>query len=743
MEVKLNHRLHQTADRLAEFETGVEEELRQRLILTSPAATGTNSGTLSEGIVSVDGNDVDNDSAPCAVTINSQDPNAIDVGAGTVVFSIGELVVVGATDLVSVGIDTSVTDAQVIRLEYGEVADGDPEGNPYYNFASQPKTRKKTPAEMLVVETATAFSAQAPDVRARSVVLGVVRFQDGILTADNGRDTYSYSRPWFSPRDAEHRSLVGTGLTTPTNPHGTSLNDLTVGDYTAWQALVGQPACVIARPQDYGRVAGEVCSETIPSGSFATDPTGFITGVAGALFAPLGFWPEQFLLGRLSTGGTEVASWIPKGRNVVAVFDPVNFAAAADLDVFYTRVQAGALPGNITGLTSFDVGQPVTNEVIVAGGNFYTELTETKVTFTDVGLVPMKFDILVDNTGRAYKSPDVIYCNTLLNTLGTSPQPFELQPRAPSRLRLAISGYQAGFTEVRFVVSGTAEDGSAISEVVTFLGPASTPQTSLTGEIVPALYTANIFATTTQIQVQVRNGDGANTTLTVFAEQTPERPGTQDDLLLATVQWTGSEVNNLYTNDPYVAYDRRLVTRGGGTKGLSGVGASIDNPMLVDSLLGYLPTGADNWATIVEDFADPKYIAYPQADLGVQGSTKPVELPANSLGARNGYTSRIISTGNLVSAGPLDALWMRMIPKGSAAFPARVANFTVSVTIYTSAGSSVLTGTLGSNPFPPYQVQLSGGVFGVNHTLYGVKVDIAGGIDPTEVFQGFILHARD
>lgn len=736
MDVKLNHRVHQSADRLTEFEAGVEDELRRRLQLVGP-----------HGIVSVDGQDIDNDNAPCALSINAQDSNAIDVGSGTVVFENGEHVGVGASEISAVSIDVTITDGQVIRLEYGEVDDGAPEANPYFNFAAPPKKRKQTALEMLVIETTTAFSAQPADVVERSVVLGVVRVVDGILTVDNGRDTYSFSRPWFSPADTEHRSKVGTGVVTDTNPHGSTFNDFSVGNYTAWQALVGQPSCVLSRPVSFGRIPGLLCNETIPAGSFATDSTGFITGVAGALYAPLGFWPERLLGCFLSTGGTEIPAWTPRGRNVLAINDPVNFAAAANVDVYYTKVQAGSLPGSLTGLTSLDVGQPTSDEILVAGGNFFTTLTETNVTFSDVGLVPMKFDILVDDTGRAYKSPDVLYCNTKLDTLGATPQPFTVQPRAPSRLRVAISNYNAGYTEVSFVISGTGEDGSALSETVTFSGPGPTPQTSFTEVTAQRLFTANVFATTSQIQVTVRNGDGANTTVTVFAEQSPERPAIQDDLLLATVHWTGSEVSALYSNDANLALDRRLVTKGGGTKGLTGaVGAAMDTAMLVDSYLGSVPGGTAAWFTAVEDFNDPIYMLYPQADTDTQGSTRPIELPANSLGARHGYNSRIMPTGSVSNlSGTFDTLWMRLIPRSMAGFPARFTSLTATVTLYADTGTFVLTGSLGTNPFPPYQMVLAGAGPGAPSVTYGAQVALTGAppVDLAEAFQGFILHFSD
>jgi hypothetical protein len=729
----LNHRLPQTADRLSEYEAGVEEELRRRLQLAG-----------AYGIVSLDGKDINNDTAACALSVNPTDSNAFDVAAGTIVFANGEFVEVSSTDLQAKPVDTAVTDGQVVRLQYGEVDDGPLEANPYYNFAALPKRRKKTPTEMLVVETVTTYNAQTSTVKALSVVLGVLRFSTGALEVDNGRDTYTWSRPWSSPVDTTHRSYLGTGLVGPTNPHGMSANDLSVGSYSMWQALVGPPACVLARPTGWGRFPGTTCAETVLAGSFATDTTGFITGLAGAYYQPLGFWPDRLLSARRTSDGLNVAAWIPKGRNVLAVYDPTLVAVPQDLNIYYTRVDAGALPGSFAGLSAFDVKNPNENEILVAGGNFFSTLNETRVLLTDVGLIPMKFDIMVDGAGKVYKSPDVIYCNTALDTLGAAPVPFTIQPRAPSRLRFAVSNYNQAFVSLQFLVSGKDEAGGVITETVTFTGPAPYPVgTSFDEEVFQRMFTQNIYAEVTQVQVIVRNGDGPNTTLSVFAEGSPERPGTQDDLLLATVQWTGSQVTAAYGSDPDTALDRRLVTRGGGTKGLSTIGGALNQPMVVDSVLGYLPAGSTRWATIVEDFNDSMWMEFPNKyQTTVTPNQRPVELQGASLGARYGYLSRKIPFAQGIASGGAEALWLRMMPKSQFSFPARMSGFGVTIRLHRTVGADVvLTGTLGTNPYPPYQVNLSGGPV-PSATYYAMSVEVAGNVDFSEAFQGFIFHFR-
>lgn len=740
MDLKLNYRLPQTADRKSAFQLGVESELRRRLQLAS-----------SYGIVSASGKDVDNESSACSIVINGINNNAIDVLSGTVVFKNGEYVDIYSNSITGYIIDSSVTESQVVRLEYGEIESGDVEANPYYNFAARPKFRKKTPFEMLVVETVASFASQPASVVLNSVMLGVVSYVNGALVVDNGRDTYTYSRPWATMMDTQHRSYVGTGVATPTNPHGTTANDLSIGSFSMWQAMAGPPSCVLARPVSVGRIPGTLCFETIPASAFQIDSTGRITGVANAKYAPLGYWPERLTSAVLSAAPTtEVAAWIPRGRNVVAVFDPVNFSVAAQLKVYYTKVEAGALPSPFTASTSFDVGQPNANELLVAGGTVLTELSDPSVNFGDVGLVPMPFDIMVGNDGKVYKRPDCIYCNTKLDSIGASPVSFSIQPKAPSRLRIAVSDYVTGTTEIRFQITGLNESGANVSEQISFTGlpPVSISYSESVGQ---RKFTTNTYSKVNQFQAIIRNGDGPNTTVSVFAEYVPESPTAGDDLLLATVHWNGTSASAVYANGANVALDRRVISRGGPNRGLSPLGTFFYSGSLAS---GTFTNGiTTNYATIVEDFADTQWLLHPKTNA----SAIPSDLPSNSLGARLLYESRVIPFCKSI-ATPSTAM-LHLLPRSIHDFPNSALDLSFNVVLYAITGTTTVLQMTTSpsdnitNPYPPYQIRmiLTASLSSVSSALsstsfYAAKVyvrDNTGGQPINEIFQGFMLQLRD
>lgn len=739
MELKLNYRLPQTADRKTAFQNGVENEMRRRLQLMG-----------SYGIVSATGEDVDTDSSACSIVVNGTNATAIDVLSGTVVFPTGEFVDVYPSAITNALINTGITDAQVVRLEYGEVEDGTLEANPYYNFAAKPKLRKKTPLEMLVIETTTSYDAQPASVLNKSVVLGVVKWSGSALTVDNGRDTYTFSRPWSSPVDLQHRSYIGSGVQTPTNPHGMSANDLTVGVYSMWQALAGPPASVIARPVSLGRIPGTLCTETIPAGSFLLDSTGLITGCPNAYYAYLGFWPERLTRACLSSSPTtQVAAWIPKGRNVLAVYDPVNMASGSPktLLVYYTKVSAGSLPGSLIGLTSMDMGQPTENEVLVAGGSFITSLSEPTVSFADVGLVPMAFDVMVGNDGKVYKRPDCIYCNTRLDSIGAAPVTFSIQPKVASRLRVAISNYVPSMTEVRVQITGRNESNASVTEQVSFLGPLPAPAVSNSEVLQQRKFTTNLFSEVTQFQVIVRNGDGPNTTVTVFAEYVPERPATADDLLLATVHWNGSFVSANYTNGANVVLDRRSVSRGGANRGLSPVGTFLMSGAMTEGI-GQNAFSGTGWVTLVEDFGDPQWQYAPVPSVPSTGES---DLPSSSLGARLYYESRMIPFACNVPTPT--GLIFRLLPRSIHDWPNSARDLAFTLYLYTIAGTisvyqANMTSTGISLPYPPFQPSLlltSGPAPGAS-TYYAARVVASTNTNNqpiNELLQGFMLQVRD
>jgi hypothetical protein len=717
MTTKPNRRMPLSADSLAKCDVDLEQDLRRRATMV-----------MSHGVKSLDGLDIDHDTAACAIAVNGTVNTSVDVLPGTILFPNGEVVVVVATSLVGISIPAAETNSMVVRLQYGEVATGQVGTHPIYNEVMYPLISTKPLSDMVVVETVASYLAQPISVKGNSVVLGVCRYDTDELTVDNTRTTYGFNRPRCSVVDDEHRNQVGSATVTPQNPHGQQFSDFGVGAFTAVNVLVGGPSVVVAKPSAYSRLPGSVCVDNIPAGAFVVDVTGRVTGVAGARYAPLGSYPHTLL--RITTAaGAEVAGWVPVGRNVVAIVDPVRFATAVPVVVTYTTVQAGALPGVISG-SALEVLQPTEDEVLIADGGTLLTISEPRVVFSEAGVVPMAFDLWLGSDGKVFKRPDVLLCATRLDTLGAGIFVMSAQPRAPTKLRLAISQYQPDLTQIQVQVTGTNAAGATINEVVTFAGPLPAAAPSFTEVTAQRLFTTQVFATITQAQILSRLGDGPSTTLTVFAEHAPE-VGAGNPLFLGTVHWTGAGITNQYVNGSSIALDRRPVVTGGQAPS-AGIGAAIAGSLLQINNFGGSDLSIGQYATVVEEFSHPSY----SDALG--GPT----LPNNSLSIPHGYQSRIIPLGTQFA---VNRMRMIMVPLSTRGVFSGGDHLVKLEFLKANGTIATYTGTTSGSPWGPHIVRFTGPV-PASLSAYAVRVTITaqdGAGSLPDVWGGFVLHIND
>ena len=722
MTTKLNHRLPLSADSKARFDADLEKDLRQRATMT-----------MSFGIRSDNGDDVDVDSAPCALSINPTNPDSVDVQAGTVMFKNGEIVEVKTGDILGLAINEAETDSVLVRLEYSESGQGTAALTVLGDSLLFPVVAVKPVRELVVVETVTSYLAQSPTVKNNSVVLGVCHYDTAELVVDNSRDTHDFNRPWCTVVDDQHRSQVGSAAVTPQNPHGQQFSDFGVGSFTAAEVLTGGPSMVVAKASSFGRVAGSLCVVNIPAGSFAIDTTGRITGVAGARYAVLGYYPQQLLRVALQSSAAEVAGWIPPGRNVIAIVDPFRFATAQAVTVSYTIVQAGALPAVVSG-SSLEVLQPTENEVLVAGGGTMLDIQEPRVVFSDAGMVPTGFDLWLSADGKVFKRPDVLLCSTRLENLGAGVFLLSSQPISPTRLRVAISDYLSGTDEVKIQFTGRNAAGSVITEIVTFSGPLPNITPSYYEIAGQRKFTVNEFASVTQGQIVSRVGDGPSTSVTIFAEYAPENGESANALFLGSVHWTGASVTNNYSFASHVALDRRPVVRGGRAARTPAVAATAAG--LFSSLsFGGANLNVSKSAVITEDFSTPSYLDVFDGPV----------LPANSDSIPLGYRSRIIPLTSSYSASFLN---MVLVPAGGRPSTPLGNGGDVRVSLEFFRSTGVVTTVSGNvsttNPYGPYRVSFGASPGALS--AYAVRVTISsqdGAPYLPDVWGGFVLAISD
>ena len=562
----LEYTIHHALSRLQRQHNYYEDEiLATRKFLFGNADADPNI-SASYGIVSASDptNHLAGDTDPLSVSVNLNNQLTVDVQPGFAVFSSG--VYLELHDIVrQVSLaDTSVNVPNVVYLQY--VLDAaPPEPNRFQQSVIPYTIRVGDPLDnlgtvnnesvLINVVSADTYNQFAASVLADAVPLAVVTMQavtvGGVvvnqLSVDHTQASYTYNRPWFSPVDLEHRSQIGTGAITTTNPHGTSGNDLTVGDLSMFQ-LHTDHGLVVAKDRSIAKVPGYRCTSNITTVS-VDDNKGTLTGTIDASYIELPYFPVR--VGRIwvvSTNDTLAGMHVPQTNRVVfpSEIPPVGEA----LNVYYTRAEVAEppLPNN----TTFRTNGPTTQELAVAGGQGLVSLTATEETFADAYQFPMRYEMFMDGEGSLLKTPQVVYCHKRLDDLGTS-DTFDIVPYGPAKLIVGLLGAADVPTlDVQLRVYGTDTNGTTINELFTFTqanwDPVGTVPTLPVANTTAVRFSKSPFATLDNITIEARTGDGTGSGVMVWMAQTPYSNYDEqaDALHIATVDWDGLRLARVY-----------------------------------------------------------------------------------------------------------------------------------------------------------------------------------------------------
>jgi len=564
----LAYTIHHSTDRLRREHNYMEEEiLKTRKLLMGDSNADPNL-TEHHGIVTatdptthtVGGTD------PLAVAVNAQNQLTVDVNPGTVVMQSGCWIELNSIIRQVALAETGLNVPNVVYIQYllddapDEPNDFDDPVTPYTVRVGDPidgGTIPNTQDVLLGAVTVDTYTQFADSVKQDLVPLAVVTVQavdlgggvtDNQLTVDMTQASYSFNRPWFSPIDLQHRNQIGTGTVTDTNPHGTSANDLTIGDLSIFQLNLDH-GMVVAKDRSIAKVPGYRCTSAITQIS-VDDGSGTLTGYPNASYIELPYFPVRLgKVWRASTSEVLAAIHVPQTHRVVFPYETPP--AGETINVYYTRAEVAEppLPGN----TTFSTNGPATQELAIAGGLGLVSLTSPEETFADAYQVPMRYELFMDGDGSLLKTPQVVYCWKRLDDLGTSDTAIDITPYGPGRLIMALQGAGSDPTlDIQIRVYGTDSSGTTIDELFTF--------TQATWSDVPAIpatptpsdgflkFSTSTFATITNVTVEVRSGDGANSAIMIWMAQHPYSNYDEqaDALHVATVDWNGYSFHNVY-----------------------------------------------------------------------------------------------------------------------------------------------------------------------------------------------------
>lgn len=522
------------------------------------------------------------------------------VSAGRAVTPAGDIVTINDSMIVDVASQTPGTESLIIAryteedsLEMGRTSDGvaAPVGRvPVSSIVSITKLQWLDP------------TITTSDVVSSSVVLGVVIWSDtdAPLLIRDLSNNYTWNRPWFSPTDTYHRSLVGTGTVSSVNPHGLGLSDLTVGSRTLYDQLTST-GLVLSKDHGVPCVPGYFCYDVFDIATIQRDNTGektrgsWFSGFNTA-FVDLSAYPNTIVAAY--GNGVEVAIDLVAGtKRCVIVADPVP----TSLTVYYTKTPSltiSSISGSSVVFSGID-----SNDMVVTGGQARTTALTTVVPLRKFGAVPREITFKLNQVGQIFMDPSVLAApQSMQSTAGTEIYTNVTLP-APGRIGVGVSGMPAIQTAFAAVtVTGLGTDGSAQTETLTFdssnWSDAAVPAKHETPTQVH--YTTQVFASLSSILV--RNDDSyplIDVSTATFVVISKQDNSTSKLARLATCFWDGQEVTSVKDAR------RVLTTVTDGVYGYTSIHQTAEIMPGVEDIVG---AGSRVRLILAEDFQQPVYL---------------------------------------------------------------------------------------------------------------------------------------
>lgn len=446
-------------------------------------------------------------------------------------------------------------DINIVFLE-NEIIDTDPIRVTIYN--QNQYVRKAQSTTLLRTALLNDFNNAVlfPPLRKENIVVlsvvTVVETATGLeLQFDYSNSNYTFNRPWFSPTDIEHRSLIGSGIYTEQNPHGLSYNDLSSGNLTLYDQLL-RYGVIQSRDDDLKGIAGIFCTEIIAASRILTDSSGVITadssfGGIGAKYIVLTSYPTNVMSFYIGSHKSRAVaySWI-KGTRIVVL--PIYEVFTTDSVIHYTRTNAAEPPNAILS-NQITFGQPnLDRELIYTGGLSTNTFTDPNIDFDGSGPYPMDYMVYVSKEFSLIRSPQSIGTTLLLEEIGTAVYPISQGQFGLAKIKVGLADANPVAT-MQVIVSITGKDfqNVSISETLTFSGTVwSMPSIPGVETDAQFLITDNLFSSVTSVQVTSRTDDGPLSKIKIWARL---ETGTALELnklsRIARVTWDGTVIQSI------------------------------------------------------------------------------------------------------------------------------------------------------------------------------------------------------
>jgi hypothetical protein len=441
------------------------------------------------------------------------------------------------------------------------------------------------------------------------VVLGVVVWDTsaGPTLYTEATSRYTWLRPWFTAVDVKHRSQVGTGTVSDTNPHGTSLADLLLGDTTIYSQLTSS-GMVYSKDYSTAGIPGVYCYQRFLQDAVKIDNSGEITrespyGHLGARYVVLDIFPNTITSIRKVNSKKEMCGALVPRSNIVVFPAEETFTDAIDIWYFKTD----SLSVSATTQTSITFSTMQNSDLVITNSQALPSVGNTTLQFRRYGVIPRTLTALVADSGKLFADPYVIVPTTLITEAQKEEQSNQIELYAPARLGVGVSYFAAttaAYLAVR--VTGVDEAGDTISEVLEFRGSNVTeaPVGSTVESSSQVVFTEATFSSFTKWEI-ITSGAFAPVSLNFAASITIYARTDIAKARLAPVarmHWTGSSITDVRDARrilPIVSdgeYGFTALTQAAESIGLSSQIASVAHHKMPARLI------------CAEDFSQPKHI---------------------------------------------------------------------------------------------------------------------------------------
>ena len=555
----LNFNAPLSAEDYASNQNAIEAEILSRFLLSTGSPPNSSPQTGIVDILNPTQISSSETSRPFLVTVSQVDSLKVNVNPGTAVTASGAIV--QSTGSLSLALArTQANDKNVIFIENEIVPSGQQVMNDYQQVLWTQQSQNTDNLKCVLLDDWLNPSL-FPTIRKKNiVVLAVISVLPTIsatleLSIDLTQATYAFNRPWFSIKDLQHRSYIGSGTVTAENPHGTAFNDLSIaGTVNLFQGL-SNTGIIVSRDLVVNKMTGAVfCSEAIPLNRILTDNLGLITKGSpynriGARYVELQAIPTR--LGGVfvtSTPANSIAAEIIPGTNVL-VFSPLE-VLNSPLTVHYTQTSA-LLPPVQFPTNQLSFSQPAAGEVIVAEGLTIDQIPDPILNLEGSGPISRIYRAYQQGNGTLLTFPQILIPSTVLNAIGTSLYAPLTEMIAPARIQLGICKANAvAGMEIQIEVFGTDINGATISEILTVSTANGYMELSIPNmdydsqsQIVTS---STIFSSVTNIQLVSRDLDGPLTLFQVWAAIEPGTSAAVNDYVpVCDIYWNGQGIEDL------------------------------------------------------------------------------------------------------------------------------------------------------------------------------------------------------